>query len=115
MPALGQFPGSTAGLSSSVITRLTEQWKAEQRTFAARDLSEAGYVYLWADRIHVNIWLQEHKPCLLVMIGSPRRRPQGTHRARRRVPRVDRVMGRPAARLRPPPRGTITTPAMSRA
>lgn len=27
------------------------------------------YVYLWADGIHVNIRLQEHKLCLLVMIG----------------------------------------------
>jgi putative transposase len=29
-----------------VITRLTETWKAEQRAFAARDLSGADYVYL---------------------------------------------------------------------
>lgn len=28
VPALGQFLGSTAGLSASVITKLTEQWKA---------------------------------------------------------------------------------------
>jgi transposase-like protein len=27
------------------------------------------YVYLWADGIHVNIRLEEHKLCLLVMIG----------------------------------------------
>jgi putative transposase len=52
-----------------VITRLTETWKAEQRAFAARDLSQADYVYLWADGIHVNIRLEEHKLCLLVMIG----------------------------------------------
>src|SRR6201987_2694157 len=32
-PALGQFLGSSAGLSAPVITRLTEAWKAEQRTF----------------------------------------------------------------------------------
>jgi transposase-like protein len=69
VPALGQFLGSTAGLSASVITRLTEQWKAEQRAFAERDLSGADYVYLWADGIHVNIRLEEHKLCLLVMIG----------------------------------------------
>jgi transposase-like protein len=69
VPALGQFLGSTAGLSASVITKLTEQWKAEQRTFAARDLSEVDYVYLWADGIHLNIRLEEHKLCLLVMIG----------------------------------------------
>src|SRR5215813_8351469 len=69
VPALGQFLGSSAGLSAAVITRLTEQWKAEQRAFAGRDLSAADYVYLWADGIHVNIRLEEHKLCLLVMIG----------------------------------------------
>jgi transposase-like protein len=69
VPALGQFLGSTAGLSGSVITKLTETWKAEQRSFAARDLSGVDYVYLWADGIHVNIRLEEHKLCLLVMIG----------------------------------------------
>jgi transposase-like protein len=69
VPALGQFLGSAAGLSGPVITKLTEQWKAEQRVFAARDLSEVDYVYLWADGIHVNIRLEEHKLCLLVMIG----------------------------------------------
>ena len=36
VPALGQFLGSAAGLSAPVITKLTETWKAEQRTFAAR-------------------------------------------------------------------------------
>jgi transposase-like protein len=69
VPALGQFLGSTAGLSAPVITKLTEAWKAEQRSFAERDLSEVDYVYLWADGIHVNIRLEEHKLCLLVMIG----------------------------------------------
>jgi transposase-like protein len=69
VPALGQFLGSSAGLSGPVITKLTEQWQAEQRAFAARDLSGVDYVYLWADGIHVNIRLAEHKLCLLVMIG----------------------------------------------
>src|SRR3954470_5601631 len=69
VPALGQFLGSTAGLSAPVITKLTETWKAEQRSFAARDLSSVDYVYLWADGIHVNIRLEEHKLCLLVLIG----------------------------------------------
>lgn len=68
-PALGQFLGSSAGLSASVITKLTETWRDEQRTFSQRDLSEVDYVYLWADGIHVNIRLEEHKLCLLVMIG----------------------------------------------
>jgi len=69
VPALGQFLGSSAGLSAAVITRLTETWQAEQRAFAERDLSGADYVYLWADGIHVSIRLEEHKLCLLVMIG----------------------------------------------
>ena len=69
VPALGQFLGSAAGLSAPVITRLTETWQAEQRAFAARDLSQVDYVYLWADGIHVNIRLEEHKLCLLVLIG----------------------------------------------
>jgi transposase-like protein len=69
VPALGQFLGSTARLSAPVITKLTETWKAEQRAYAARELSEVDYVYLWADGIHVNVRLEEHKLCLLVVIG----------------------------------------------
>jgi transposase-like protein len=69
VPALGQFLGSAGGLSAAVITKLTETWKAEQRAFAGRDLSGVDYVYPWADGIHVNIRLEEHKLCLLVMIG----------------------------------------------
>src|SRR4051794_11612441 len=69
VPALGQFLGSSAGLSASVITKLTQTWQAEQRAFAARDLSTVDYVYLWADGIHVNIRLEEHRLCLLVLIG----------------------------------------------
>jgi len=68
-PALGQFLGSDVGLSAPVITRLTQTWQAEQRAFATRDLSRVDYVYLWADGIHVNIRLEEHQLCLLVLIG----------------------------------------------
>src|SRR6188768_174869 len=96
VPALGQFLGSSAGLSAPVITKLTETWKAEQRTFSARDLSGVDYVYLWVDGIHVNIRLEEHKLCLLVMIGVRAdgrkeracRRPQGARRPGRRLPAV---------------------------
>src|SRR5262249_35743515 len=69
VPALGQFLGSAAGLSAAVITRLTETWQAGQRAFAARDLSGVDYACLWAGGIHVSIRLEEHKLCLLVMIG----------------------------------------------
>ena len=41
-PALAGFFGSGAGLSASVITRLTTQWQAEQRAFAERRPAETG-------------------------------------------------------------------------
>jgi transposase-like protein len=61
VPPLGQFLGSSAGLSAAVITKLAETWQAEQRAFAERDLAGVDYAYLWADGIHVNIRLEEHK------------------------------------------------------
>src|SRR5204862_559559 len=69
VPALGQFLGSHAGLSASTVTRLTETWSAEAAAFMTRDLSQADYVYLWVDGIHLGIRLGEGKLCLLVMIG----------------------------------------------
>lgn len=69
VPALEQFLGTSAGLSTSTITRLCEQWQDEQRAFAAQDLSKVDYVYCWADGIHVNIRLGDEKLCLLVLIG----------------------------------------------
>jgi transposase-like protein len=69
VPALEQFLGTGAGLSASTVTKLTEQWREEQRAFARRDLSQVDYVYVWADGIHVNIRLEQEKLCLLVLIG----------------------------------------------
>jgi transposase-like protein len=68
-PALAGFFGSAAGLSASVITRLTAQWQAEQRAFAGRDLSERDYVYVWADGVHFNVRLEEERLCCLVIVG----------------------------------------------
>jgi hypothetical protein len=45
-PALEQFLGSSAGLSATTITRLTEQWQDEAKAFAGRDLSGVDYVYV---------------------------------------------------------------------
>lgn len=68
-PALAEFFGSAAGLSASVITRLTTQWQAEQRTFAERRLDDCDYVYMWADGIHFNVRLEEDRLCCLVIVG----------------------------------------------
>ena len=68
-PALGEFFGSTAGLSASVITRLTVQWQADQRAFAERRLDDRDYVYVWVDGIHFNVRLGEERLCVLVVVG----------------------------------------------
>lgn len=69
VPALEQFLGSAAGLSSATITRLTKQWTDDYHAFCGRDLGSVDYVYVWADGIHVNIRLEEDKLCLLVVVG----------------------------------------------
>jgi transposase-like protein len=70
VPALEELFGSAAGLSTSVITRLTSQWQAEREAFAQRDLSEVDYVYCWADGIHFSIRLGDQgRLCCLVIVG----------------------------------------------
>src|SRR4030095_4083711 len=69
VPALEQFLGSAAGLSSAAITRLTAQWTDDYHTWCKRDLSQVDYVYVWADGIHVSVRLDEDKLCLLVIVG----------------------------------------------
>jgi putative transposase len=69
VPALEGFFGSSAGLSASVITRLTTQWQDEHRHFSARSLQDKDFVYVWVDGVHFNIRLQEDRLCALVMVG----------------------------------------------
>jgi transposase-like protein len=68
-PALEEFFGSDAGLSSSTITRLLDAWAAEYAAFESQDLSEADFVYVWADGVHFRIRLEEDRLCALVVIG----------------------------------------------
>jgi putative transposase len=68
-PALEEFFGSAAGLSASVITRLTTEWQREREQFAHRSLKDVDYVYLWADGIHFNVRLEETRLCALVIVG----------------------------------------------
>ena len=51
VPALERFFGAAAGLSASVVTRLTVQWQAEREAFLRPSLAERDYVYLWADGV----------------------------------------------------------------
>jgi putative transposase len=68
-PALAEFFGSAAGLSASVITRLTTQWQDEHRVFMARDLSDRDFVYVWVDGVHFNVRLEQDRLCCLVIVG----------------------------------------------
>jgi len=68
-PALGEFFGSDAGLSPSVITRLTKSWQEERERFARRSLADVDYVYCWADGVHFNVRLEEARLCCLVIVG----------------------------------------------
>jgi transposase-like protein len=67
---LEELFGSAAGLSASVIIRLTTQWQAEREAFQQRDLSEVDYVYCWADGVHFGIRLGDQgRLCCLVIVG----------------------------------------------
>jgi putative transposase len=68
-PALTDFFGSAAGLSPSVITRLTTQWQDEHRAFMRRDLSDRDFVYVWVDGVHFNVRLEANRLCCLVIVG----------------------------------------------
>jgi putative transposase len=67
--ALGEFFGSDAGLSASVITRLTKSWQEERERFANRSLADVDFVYCWADGVHFNVRLEEERLCCLVIVG----------------------------------------------
>jgi putative transposase len=69
VPALEQFMGSTAGLSSATISRLTATWTEDHQAFQKRDLSKTDFVYVWADGVHLKVRLDQAKACVLVMVG----------------------------------------------
>jgi putative transposase len=69
VPALEQFLGSAAGLSSATVSRLTAQWSEDHKAFQGRDLSRTDFVYIWADGVHLRVRLEETKACVLVMVG----------------------------------------------
>jgi len=69
VPALEGFFGSAAGLSPSVITRLTVAWQDDHRAFMSRDLTDRDYVYVFADGVHFNVRLEEERLCCLVILG----------------------------------------------
>jgi putative transposase len=69
--ALSVLLGEDAkGLSANVVSRLKAQWANEQQQWSRRDLSQARYVYWWADGIHTGLRSEQSQgQCLLVIIG----------------------------------------------
>jgi transposase-like protein len=69
--ALGALLGKDApGLSASTVVRLKQVWETDFKEWNRRDLTDSRYVYIWVDGIHFNIRLQEHRQCILVVMGA---------------------------------------------
>jgi transposase-like protein len=69
--ALGALLGTDApGLSSTTVVRLKQIWEADFKEWSRRDLTDKRYVYIWVDGIHFNIRLEEHRQCILVVMGA---------------------------------------------
>lgn len=72
-PALEELFGEAArGFSPTNIVRFKEQWEVEYRTWQARELSDADYVYVFADGVNFNIRLEEDRLTCLVVVGVRR-------------------------------------------
>lgn len=69
--ALGALLGPEApGLSSSTVVRLKKVWEDDFKAWSKRDLRGKQYAYIWVDGIHFNIRLEEHRQCILVVMGA---------------------------------------------
>lgn len=72
VPALGQFPWvvrRAVGGGDYPAHRAVAGRAAGVRGPGPGPVGRADYAYLWADVIHVSVRLEEHKLCLVVMIG----------------------------------------------
>lgn len=69
--ALSALLGPDApGLSSTTVVRLKQIWETDFKEWSRRDLTGKRYVYMWVDGIHFNIRLEEHRQCILVVMGA---------------------------------------------
>ena len=70
-PALTSLLGeeSSAGLSSTTITRLLAGWQQDYEQFRKRSFDGKRYAYLFADGVHFRIRLEDDRLCALVLIG----------------------------------------------
>ena len=69
--ALAALLGQDApGLSASTVVRLKQIWETDFKEWNRRDLTDERIVYVWVDGIHFNIRLEEHRQCILVVMGA---------------------------------------------
>jgi hypothetical protein len=69
--ALSALLGQDApGLSASTVVRLEQVLEAECKGWSRRDLADKEYVYIWVDGIHFTIRLEEHRQCILMVMGA---------------------------------------------
>lgn len=57
-------------LSPAVISRLTAEWQGEHERWQRHDLSSRRYVYVWADAVFLQVRMEDHGECMLVLIGA---------------------------------------------
>lgn len=67
--ALAALTGQQASLSPNTLGRLKQQWQDEHQAWCQRRLDDRRYVYLWADGVYFNVRGDDHRQCLLVVIG----------------------------------------------
>ena len=69
--ALASLLGKEApGLSASTVVRLKQSWEADFKDWNQRSLEGKRYAYIWVDGIHFNVRLEEHRQCILVVMGA---------------------------------------------
>jgi transposase-like protein len=69
--ALAAIPGADATkVSRGVISRLTREWQQECDRWQPRDLSERRYVYIWANGVYLQAWMELHAECILVILRA---------------------------------------------
>jgi transposase-like protein len=69
--ALSAILGADApNLSPGVISRLTGEWQQEYDRWQHRDLSARRNVYIWADGVYLQAWMEPQAECILVILGG---------------------------------------------
>ncbi len=68
-PVFRDILGETAGLSSSTIIKLKEDWQREYDEWKQRALWSEYYAYIWTDGVYIKAGLEREKTALLCVIG----------------------------------------------